>query len=159
MTLKDTIKAIEGVASTQPSVRMIVRNDIFRLNKCMQARYAVFGWLQNQHTSGAASSLVTYGFTFFYVDRLTNDRSNEIDIQSVGISTLDNIIKALDEMGISAPMDYTFQVFNQRFLDECAGVFCNVTLEVPVDALCPEVFSDRLPDYNDDFNDDFLILD
>ena len=154
MTLKDTIKAIEWVASTQPSLRMIVRNDIFRLNKCMEARYGAFGWLQNQHTASSDSSLMTFAFTFFYVDRLTNDRSNEIDIQSVGISTLDNIIKRLDDLGLFSSQPYSFQSFNQRFVDECAGVFCNVYLEVPVDAICSETFAD----YNDDFNDDFLII-
>jgi hypothetical protein len=87
------------------------------------------------------------------VDRLKNDRSNQIEIQSVGIQTLDNIIRQLDELGIYAEQTYSFQVFNQRFLDECAGVFCNVNLSVPVGSLCPEDFAD----FNNDFNSDFEI--
>lgn len=154
MTLKDTILTIEGVAREQPAIRMIVRNDIFRLNKCADARYGVFAWLQGQHSARPDSPLITYSFTFFYADRLTNDRSNEIDIQSVGIQTLNNIIRRLEDLGIYSEMAYTFQVFNQRFTDECAGVFCNATLEVPVDYICPETFGD----YNDDFNEDFLIF-
>lgn len=154
MTLKDTIRAIEVVAAGQPAIHMIVRNDIFRLNKVADARYGVFAWLQNQHTREMGSSLINYSFTFFYADRLTNDRSNEIDIQSVGISTLDNILRRLEEvMAVDIPVTYTFQTFNQRFVDECAGVFCNVVLQVPVDGICGEDFGD----FNDDFNDDFLI--
>ena len=60
MTLQDTIRAIELVASGQPSVNMLVRSDIFRLNAAPDARYGVFAWLQNQHTLPADSSFINY---------------------------------------------------------------------------------------------------
>lgn len=155
MTLQQVIKAFEMVASQQPSVNMIVQNDIFRLNSKSDARYGVFGWTQGQHTSSADSSFFTYSFTFFYVDRLKNDVSNQIEVQSVGIQTLDNILRGLEELDIFVSSSYSFQTFNQRFLDECAGVFCNVSLQVPVDSLCSESFADFL---KTDFNDDFMIF-
>lgn len=138
MTLQEVIRAIEVVASRQPSVNMIVQNDIFRLNSKSDARYGVFGWTQGQHSASVESSLFTYSFIFFYVDRLKNDKSNEIEVQSVGVQTLDNVLRTLDDMGISANSTYSFQTFNQRFLDECAGVFCNVSLQVPVSSVCSE---------------------
>ena len=153
MTLVELIKTLELVASHQPSIKMVVENDIFRLNAKADARYGVFAFVQQQHTTSTESNFITYAFTLFYVDRLKNDRSNQIEIQSVGIQTLDNIIRQLDDLGVYSGQDYSFQVFNQRFLDECAGVFCNVALAVPVGSLCPEDFAD----YNDDFNDDFMI--
>lgn len=142
MTLQQVIKAFEVVASQQPSVNMIVQNDIFRLNSLSDARYGVFGWTQGQHSASVGSSLFSYSFTFFYVDRLKNDKSNEIEVQSVGIQTLDNILRKLDDLGVSATSTYSFQTFNQRFLDECAGVFCNVTLQVPASLVCAEDFAD-----------------
>ena len=148
MTLIETIKTLESVASRQPSVKMVVENDVFRLNSISDAKYGVFAFVQGQHSSSVDSGVITYTFTLFYVDRLTNDRSNQIEIQSVGIQTLDNIIRELDDMGIYSEQTYTFQVFNQRFVDECAGVFCNVNLSVPVGSVCPETF---------DGNDDILI--
>ncbi len=153
MTLLELIKTMEVVASHQPSIKMVVENDIFRLNAKADARYGVFAFVQGQHSTSVDSNDVTYSFSLFYVDRLKNDRSNQIEIQSVGIQTLDNIIRQLDDMGIYAEQTYTFQVFNQRFLDECAGVFCNVNLSVPVGSVCPETFED----FNKDFNDDFMI--
>lgn len=153
MTLLELIKTMEVVASHQPSIKMVVENDIFRLNAKADARYGVFAFVQGQHSSAIDSNVITYSFSLFYVDRLKNDRSNQIEIQSVGIQTLDNIIRQLDDLGIYAEQTYTFQVFNQRFLDECAGVFCNVNLSVPVGSLCPETFED----FNSDFNDDFMI--
>jgi len=155
MTLQQVIKAFEMVASQQPSVNMIVQNDIFRLNSKSDARYGVFGWTQGQHSSSADSSLFTFSFTFFYVDRLKNDVSNQIEVQSVGIQTLDNILRGLEELDIFVSSSYSFQTFNQRFLDECAGVFCNVSLQVPVSSICSESFADFL---KMDFNDDFMIF-
>ena len=140
MTLSEIIRTMEAVASNQPSIKMVVENDIFRLNARADARYGVFAFVQQQHTTSIESNIITYAFTLFYVDRLKNDRSNQIEIQSVGIQTLDNIIRRLDEMGIYSDTSYSFQVFNQRFVDECAGVFCNVSLSVPLDSLCPEDF-------------------
>lgn len=142
MTLKDLIKTIESIAAQQPSIKMIVENDVFRLNSISDAVYGVFAFVQQQHSTAVNSSLISYAFTLFYVDRLTDDKSNQIEVQSLGVQTLDNIIRELDDLGISAENGYTFQVFNQRFLDECAGVFCNVTLSVPVESLCLESFGD-----------------
>lgn len=148
MTLKQCIQAFEMIAFQQPSVNMIVQNDIFRLNSCSDARYGVFGWTQGTHTTGIDSDLINYQFTFFYVDRLIEDKSNQIEIQSVGIETLDNIIREMDSKGLFVESNYTMQTFNQRFLDECAGVFCNVTISVPVSSICSESFNDLLNGYN-----------
>lgn len=140
MTLLETIRTIENVASQQPAVNMIVRNDIFRLNAVPDARYGVFGWLQNSHRASTSDNRITYSFTFFYVDRLTENAGNQMEIQSVGIQTLDNIIRTLDDLLLPVEEGYTFQVFNQRFMDECAGVFSNVNIVVPVTEICPEDF-------------------
>lgn len=154
MTLQQVISAIEYVASRQPSVNMIVRNDVFRLNQKPDAKYGVFAWLQGQHTATPESGFINYAFTFFYVDRLKADASNEIEIQSTGIQTLANIVRSLEDYDIVSESSVTFQVFNQRFADLCAGVFCNVTFSVPVDSTCADFFSD----FNDDFNEDFTIF-
>lgn len=148
MTLLETINAIEGAASHQPSVNMIVRNDIFRLNTHPDAKYGVFAWTQGQHEIGM--DLQTFVFTFFYVDRLTADKANEVEVQSVGVQTIGNILRLLDEWGIPYA-DWTAQTFNQRFLDECAGVFCSVRLQTPVDWTCPA-------DYNEEENKSVLIV-
>lgn len=141
MTLMQVIRVIEEVALQQPSVNMIIPNDIFELNTLPDARYGVFGWTQGQHSTSVESSLITYAFTFFYVDRLNGDASNKIEVQSVGMQTLDNILRSLDDMDITASATYTFQTFNQRFIDECAGVYCTVQLQVPVSSLCSENYA------------------
>ena len=153
MTLKETIKAIEIASSHQPSVNMVVENDVFRLNSLPNARYGVFGWTQQQHQGSCQSNTITFRFTFFYIDRLREDKANQIEIQSVGIETLDNIIKELNDRGLYVDQAYSFQTFNQRFMDECSGVFCQVAIDVPINSFCTENYSQ----FNEDFNEDFFI--
>ena len=132
---------------------LIALNEVFRLNEKADARYGVFAWTQGQHSTRVDGNSIDYAFNFFYIDRLKNDRSNQLEIQSVGTQTLDNIIRTLDDIGIDIENTYTFQVFNQRFADECAGVYVNVILSVPVNVTCPEFYTDfSADDFNDDFN-------
>lgn len=141
MNLLQTINALEAQASFQPTIHSIVRNDVFRLSSIPDARYGVFAWLQGEHRTQTDGDFTEFNFTLFYVDRLTFDKKNEVQIQSVGIETLENILLALEARGIFA-QEHTFRTFNQRFADECAGVFCNVILEVPKNALCADDFTE-----------------
>ena len=139
MNLLQSIQLIERSAALQPGVRTIVRNDVFRLNACPDVDYSVFAWLQNEHTSEDGSQILTYNFTFFYVDRLTEDRANELEVQSQGIEVLENILRSLPDLGLY-PAGYSFRTFNQRFSDECAGVFCTVSLDAAKDTLCATAY-------------------
>lgn len=152
MTLLETIRLIERIAAGQPAVNMIVRNDVFRLNSFSDARYGVFAWTQGQHSGNVDDAFQSFAFTFFYVDRLTENKGNEVEVQSVGVDTLGNVLRLLSDAGVIVG-DYNLTTFNQRFFDECAGVFASVRLQVPALGPCGEGFGD----FNDDFNDDFLI--
>lgn len=156
MNLWQVIRAIEQTAAKQPPVNTVVRNDIFRLNASPVVKYSTFAWLQGEHRVQEDSDLIEWSFTFFYVDRLTENRDNEIQIQSTGIEILENVLRGLEEAGIFAG-EHTFQTFNQRFADECAGVFCRVTLETPRDGICEQWWQtmDSLGDFNLDYNEDF----
>ena len=140
MTLMQMINLFEKVAQQQPSINMIVQQDVFRMNSAPSLKYGVFAWTQGQH-SGSINGMSTFSFTLFYVDRLKEDQSNQIEIQSVGCETLSNILRMLDEHDVEVG-NYTMQTFNQRFTDECAGVFCNVTLSVLPTTSCAEDFSE-----------------
>ena len=144
MTLAQLIRLFEGIAKEQPSINMIVQQDVFRINSAPLLKYGVFAWTQGQH-SGSINGLSTYSFSFFYVDRLKEDQSNQIEIQSVGCETIGNILRMLEEYDVEVG-NYTLQTFNQRFTDECAGVFCNVTLSVLPMSGCAENYVDSTKD-------------
>ncbi len=137
MTLLETIRTIETIALQQAAVHTVVENDVFKLNDMPNVKYGVFAFTQGQHTSTTEGAFTTYGFSLFYIDRLNEDRSNQIQIQSTGERTLRNILLILADQGIESSQ-YTIQPFNQRFADECAGVYCDVSLSVPNDSTCPD---------------------
>ena len=157
MTLLDTIHAIEAVAASQPSVRTIVRNDVFKLNACPDVRYGAFAWTQGQHTGEAEGDLRTFAFSLFYVDRLTEGESNREEVQSEAVDVLGNIIAALAEYGVETDGPYSVTTFNQRFSDLCAGAFVTVAFTVPATLTCPVDYPGALGDFNNDFNPDFFI--
>lgn len=144
MTLLQVIRYIEYYAAGQPAVNTIVRNDLYRLNGMPSVKYGVFAWMQNQHSTEADSDLMRYNFTFFYADRLTENRSNEMEVQSVGMQVLENVLRWLREAGIMPEGTYSYQTFNQRFSDECAGVFVTVSLSVPKGDICSDHYGSDL---------------
>lgn len=139
MTLKDIVTLLEGAAQAQPAVGTVVQNDVFRLNTLPSVRYAAFAWVQGQHTASIDGRFITFRFSLFYVDRLTEDLGNQVEVQSVGIEVLQNILRTLQEEGVDVDQP-TFQPFNQRFADECAGVYTTVGLTVPVAWSCADNF-------------------
>ena len=138
MTLLEVIRAIEDAAAHQPSVAMIIENDVLRLNSYADARYGAFVWTQGRHrTDPTYPDWIRYSFTLFYIDRLRNDIANQVEVQSVGIETIQNVLRVLRDAGLD-PETYEFQAFNQRFADECAGVFCSVVLLTDTGSECAE---------------------
>ena len=151
MTLLEVITLFERIARRQPSVNSVVDNDVFKLNAIPDAKYGVFAWTQGQHSGSMDNDFLTFSFTFFYVDRLTRSADNTIEIQSVGVQTIDNILLSLSEAGVGVDR-YTLQPFTQRFTDECAGVYANVNLSVPRNGTCTWF---NVGDFNDDYNKDY----
>ena len=134
MTLLETIRLIESLAASQPTVHMIVRQDARRLNDCPDALYAAFALVQGPDARTGGSDTIIYSFSLFYIDRLTADRRNETGIQSAGVRTLDNIVRGLLEAeGVYDVTDVAFTPFDYRFADECAGVYATVRVEVAAD--------------------------
>lgn len=143
MTLLETVHILETVAAAQPSVAQIVPNDVFRLNTLPDARYGVFAWTQQEHRYELDDDFHRFSFVLYYVDRLTADKGNELEIQSVGVATLENILQAVADRGVALEDTASFTTFNQRFLDECAGVFCRATFIVPVAGTCADDYIDE----------------
>lgn len=157
MSLLEVIREIENAASMQPAVSMIVENDIFRLNSYADAKYGVFAWTQGRHRGTIGEDFLRYSFNLFYVDRLRNDLRNQVEIQSVGMSVIQNVLRILQESGIDSET-FEFTTFNQRFSDECAGVFCSVILVTDSDTACAEMGDDQSdPEGWESIADDVII--
>ena len=77
--------------------------------------------------------------TLFYVDRLSSDQSNRTVVQSLGITTLGDILDTIE--GDVVSVNYT--IFTEKFADMCAGVFATVDITYPLDEVCDEHFEVR----------------
>lgn len=136
MTLLELITRIKDIAIAQPEVNTIVENDIFRLNEMADVEYDVFAYTQGEHTSSAERDSITYNFTFFFVGLLADDRENMNELQSKAIEVLDNILYALYNDGDITIGSYSFQPFNRRFMDDCAGCWVDVAITTSKKYIC-----------------------
>lgn len=151
--LKKIIYYLVQGAKNQPNLRTVLLHDIYRLNHLPDIRYGAFVIETEQGVHTVPDSLLRFTFTLYYVDRLTINKDNMLDAQSTGIDVLHNILVNLpEEIDL---ISSTYRVFDQKFKDDCAGAYVNVTLDVPVNYSCTEDLKGG--DFNLDFNDDFLI--
>lgn len=160
MTLLEIINLFNTVASRQPNVNSIcLTGDIFDLNaNNVNQRYAAFCVQQGTHYR--EGDFMIFKLQLFYVDRLTDDRTNRLYVQSTAINVLNNIITTvLDLNSGSLGIDgiSNINVFTQRFEAECAGAYAEVSVRVPVSFLCSSI----APIYGDfeplSFSGDFWI--
>lgn len=158
MTLFETIKTINNVASTEPNINtLVLSGNVFDLNtNNITVRYSTFCCEQMTHQR-TEDEFMIYNFRLYFIDRLTEDMRNRIEIQSKGIETLESIlhkIRDLDIFGITS--EYTYTPFTNRFEAWCAGVYCEVGIQVPAE-YCYDDIREILGDFNIDFNYDFWV--
>lgn len=137
MTLLETINLLNWVAQNQPNINGIVETgDIYDLNKDeYQQKYSAFCATQRTHSINEDFS--TYRFTLFYVDRLTLDKSNKIEIQSTACEFFQNLIKTL--MQHFDTVDFTngeVITFTEKFSAECAGAYMDCEITTKNESLC-----------------------
>ena len=150
--LKEFVYLIVKAAKAQPNLRTFLLHDVYRLNHLPNIVYGALV-LETEQGVMVGEDIIRFNFILYYVDRLTANKDNMLDAQSTGIDVLHNIIKSLPEE--IDMISSTYRVFDQKFKDDCAGAYVNVTLDMPVRSICGEVPGDG--DFNLDFNEDFLL--
>lgn len=139
MTLYEITQTIESEMHSQPNCGTILRNDVFRINETAVAEYPAFAWVQGTHRLNG--DRLSFSFVLYYVERLTEDKSNEVFAQSAGITSLTNIVKGLKARADLSVSDVSFDVFIQKFKDLTAGASCRLSISVPLSSVCAEDFT------------------
>ena len=80
----------------------------------------------------------TLSGSLFYVDRLLNDSSNRLMVQTAAISTLQILTGKIND-NISGEMEVgMYQPFTEKFADWCAGAFCEFSFTYITGSECGE---------------------
>lgn len=126
MTIKKLFELLKDIAQSKPNVNYVGIGNVYDLNSKPDVEYGVV-YLTYGSTS-VYDYQINHTVTLFYIDRLTDNFDNRLEIQTNGVRELTNIINTLvnqEDIEISYPL--TFTPFNQRFIDDCAGVFTTIT--------------------------------
>ncbi len=135
MTIKQLIATIEKIASKKPNINYVGVGNVYDLNTKPDVKYSVL-YITPSKTD-VYENEVTHSVTIFYIDRLTDNLDNKLEIQSNGTREITNIINHLvntEDVEVNYPLSFT--PFNQRFADDCAGVFTTITFSVEGEGLC-----------------------
>ena len=133
MTLLNAIEKLNEIALEQPNIRTIITNDVYKLDAMGDVKYNVFCITQNQHMENVDEGFVYYSLNLFFIDRLTDDYANELEIQSTAIQVLRNIIYTFINSYNADIYNYTinYTTFEQQFADLCAGAYATLSIAVP----------------------------
>lgn len=77
----------------------------------------------------------TISATIFAVDRLTNDSSNKLEVQSLCMSKITQILGTLEER-VSNIQSNTLVPFTEKFSDLCGGMYGEFTLDYIGEGVC-----------------------
>lgn len=139
MNLKNVVDIIKYVSMLQPNIRQFAEGSVYDINKNPSNKYCNIVLTQREHTETEQTYI--FNFIIFYVDRLVDNMdSNRLQVQSAGISALSNIFRTLEQEYDFEFLNKTYTTYKERFLDECAGAYANVRIEVYKDVLCPELY-------------------
>lgn len=128
MNLYDVLNKLNDIANKHKLIGSYHNGDVYRIMNSAKNTYPVVVFtvdmLQNYEDY---STLNAY---MYFIDRLTDDEDNKINIQTNGINTINDVINKLGDIdGISPvkPLQYTF--FTEKFGDMCCGVYANVSIQ------------------------------
>ncbi len=131
--LRAVVNKIEqAVRSVDYNMGSFFYGDIYNINHLQEVKYPAVIVTNSTHTS--KSDYITYNFNIFYVDRLTADKSNKLDVQSMATISLNNALQVLDD-GYIVNDNWEIHTFEEKFNDVCAGAYINVGIQCPIE-LC-----------------------
>lgn len=133
MNLVQLIKYIEAIALQHPLVKSFYEGDIYEHLNSKDVKYGVFVLTQPDFNSVVKDDNVKrYTFQATYIDRLNQDESNRLVIQTDGLNVIHEIFNYIKTNSETADVEIpiTFTTFTQKFSDNCGGAYAIVTVEV-----------------------------
>ena len=128
MNLQNTLEYIASVAQNHPLINSSYVGSIYELNSNTNTKYAVFAVEDIDVTK--QSNTLLYNCYLYVVDRVMNDESNTIAVQTMAVNTLQEIINYIEGYSQSLEVygSYIITPIRQKFSDECAGAYVQLRL-------------------------------
>ena len=131
---------------SDPNVGDCFYGDVYQLNHIQTVKYPSVVVTNSNHNGSMDDYYFEYRLNIFYIDRLTDNQENKIDIHSAAITFLNTLVKELDEDLIIR--NYEINCFNERFNDMCAGAYVTLYLRLPISD-CYETNGEIITDLTD----------
>ena len=130
MNFLQILNKLEAYSMSIPYVKAVNLGDIYEyLNGKPNVKYASVNIDINQSTRN--DNLTGYSIYIYYVDRLTEDKSNWKEIKTTADQVLNSIINYAAQYLGDVDDGWVVNYFEQQFADNTAGGWVNFTLEVP----------------------------
>ena len=128
MNLQNTLEYIASVAQNHPLINSSYVGSIYDLNSNTNTKYAVFAVEDIDVTK--QNHTLLYNCYLYVVDRVMNDESNTIAVQTMAVNTLQEIINYIEGYSQSLEVygSYIITPIRQKFSDECAGAYVQLRL-------------------------------
>lgn len=128
MNLQNTLEYIASVAQNHPLINSSYVGSIYDLNSNTNTKYAVFAVEDIDVTK--QNNTLLYNCYLYVVDRVMNDESNTIAVQTMAVNTLQEIINYIEGYSQSLEVygSYIITPIRQKVSDECAGAYVQLRL-------------------------------
>lgn len=132
MNYFELVTNILNTAKKHKYIEEVYYGDIYEFENLPNRRYSNFVLtIQNNTTD---SDTTTYTFNAFVTDRLTDDRSNLLEVQSLSKTILEQILaECFDSLDSTT---YTF--WTEKFNDLCAGCYVTFSVTLPKEIICAD---------------------
>lgn len=143
MTYFDLLNKIKTLSQSHQLVNDFHEGDVYNYMNSGDHKYPCVFLTMN--TISTDTTGTTYKFTLFYIDRLTEDESNKIVVQSTGVSVISQILGVLVNDNATLELQSAeYTMFTEKFADYCGGVFCNVVVSDLLNSTTNDVECDDL---------------
>lgn len=127
MNLMTIQKYIVEVAKNHPLVNEAFIGSIYNINSESDTKYGVLS-VQAQSVQ-KYNNYVLYNLYIYYADRLTEDKKNVDNVQAEAVNVLVEILNYCKNYMDVDFTNYTINLFEQKFADETAGAYLNVSIQ------------------------------
>ena len=137
MNIREFSNAVGLIALNYPTVQEYSEGDIYNFLNTGEHKYPCVFLTIESVEEGELNSQTLTG-SLFYVDRLLNDSSNRLMVQTAAISTLKILTGKINDNISGEMVVVSYQPFTEKFADWCAGAFCEFSFTYITGSDCGE---------------------